>query len=407
MASFLQGVRVIDLSHWWAGPYATMALANMGAEIIKVESIQRVDGYRGGYAAQGQKAWERAPTFLAFNLGKLDVTLDLNRPQGKELLLRLFRVGDVVIENYSARVMANFGLSYENMRKENPTMIYVSMPGFGSTGPWRDYTGFAFNLEQLSGIAHHTGFADGPPSNIGAAADPIMGLYGAFAVMTALEHRLATGEGQLVDLAHLEALTTFAGAPVLERQLTGCLPSRTGNLHPSAAPHGFYPCKGDDQWVAIAVYGDADWERLTAAMGNPTWARDERYADQVSRWNHRDALDGHIGEWTQGMDKHQATALLQQAGVAAGAANDARDLTQDEQLKSRGFFQRMDHEEVGPMPYPRPSYLVDDKPVQWTRPAPTLGQDNRQVLQDLLGVSPSELSALERDGIIGTTPLGS
>ena len=407
MAGFIPDIRIIDLSHWWAGPFATLELGGMGAEVIKIESVQRVDGYRGGYGAPGERPWEKAPTFNGFNLNKHDVTLDMTRPEGKALFLRLVRVGDVVIENYSARVMDNFGLGYEDLRRENPSIVYVSMPGFGSEGPWRDYTGFAFNLEQLSGIAHHTGYADGPPYNTGAAADPMMGMYATFAVMAALEHRRVTGQGQLVDLAHLEALTAFSGVPVLERQISGTMPTRTGNVDAGAAPHGFYPCRGEDQWVAIAVYDEEQWQRLLKTMGGPEWAGDPRFGDELSRWRNQEALDERIAEWTRGLDKHEAMTLLQEAGVPAGAANDATNLIEDRHLAARGFYQRMDRADVGEHPYPHLPYYVDGKALKWARPAPTLGEHNELVLAEVLGLEPEELRRLAEERIIGTTPLGS
>lgn len=402
----LEGVRVVDLSMWWAGPFATMELAGLGAEIIKVEAIQRVDGYRGGYAAVGQRAWEKTPTFLAFNLGKLDVTLDLSRPEGTALVMGLARAADVVINNYSARVMDNFGLGYPVLRKENPSIIMVSMPGFGADGPWRDYTGFAFNLEQLSGLAYHTGFPDGPPCNLGAAADPIMGMYSAFAVMTALEHRRRTGQGQEVDLAHLEALTAFAAGPVLDYQLNGRVAARAGNLDLAAAPHNFYPCRGQDQWVAISVSGDDEWRRLVKALGGPAWAADPRFADQMGRWKLQEQLDARIAQWTRDKDKKDVMRICQEAGVAAGAALDGHDLLSDPHLAARRFYQRIDRTEAGPQPYPRLPFLVDDEPVPWKSPAPTLGQHNRQVLGGLLGMTEAELSDLERAQVIGTLPIG-
>ncbi|MBI3743389.1 MAG: CoA transferase [Chloroflexi bacterium] len=409
----LEGVRVVDLSHWWAGPFATMELAGMGAEVIKIEAIQRVDGYRGGHSATGERAWEKAPTFLSFNLGKQDITLDLSRPTGLELLRSLIRIADVVIDNYAARVMENFGLTYEAVRRENPAIIMVSMPGFGNSGPWRDYTGFAFNLEQLSGIAHHTGFPDSPPYNIGAGADPIMGMWGAYAVMTALEHRRRTGAGQRVDLAHLEALTSFLGGQVLDYQLNGRITTRTGNADPAASPHNFYPCKpalsgvegGNDQWVGIAVYGDGDWRKLRRAMGEPSWAADERFADEMGRWRHQEEIDGRIAEWTRGHDKREAMQRLQEAGLTAGAALDARDLLDDAQVKGRDFFQRIERGHVGSLPYPRLPFRIDGKPVDWQAPAPTLGQHNELVLGELLALSKVDLGRLEGDRVIGREPL--
>lgn len=407
MALPLDSVRIIDLSMWWAGPFATLNLAALGAEIIKVESIQHVDGYRGGYAATGERAWEVAPTFNAFNLGKRGITLDLTRPEGIALLRRLVRIADVIIDNYSARVMENFGLTYPVLRRENPSIIAVSMPGFGSSGPWRNYAGFAFNLEQLSGIAHHTGFPDGPPCNIGAAADPIMGMYGAFAVMTALEYRRKTGRGQFVDLAHLEALTAFSAAPIMDYQLNGRVQSRTGNQHPAAAPHNFYPCRGDDQWVAISVCGDGEWRRLVKVMGGPEWARDSRFADQLGRWKHQEELDRRIAEWTRDKDKHDVMRLLQEEGIAAGAALDARDLLADAHLKERRMYQEIQRQYVGKQPYMRTPYLVDGEPLRWSSPAPTVGQHNREVLEGLLGVAAQEFAELEGKKIVGVAPLPS
>ncbi len=280
------------------------------------------------------------------------------------------------------------------------------MPGFGKSGPWMNYTGFAFNLEQLSGIAHHTGFADGPPSNIGAAADPIMGMYGAFAVLAALEARHATGQGQFIDLAHIEAMTAFSAAPILEYQLNGRVPMRTGNQHPTAAPHNFYPCKGTDQWVAIACYSEDDWRRLVAAMGNPAWAADTRYADELSRWKHQDELDRRIGEWTAGLDKHEAMRRLQEAGIAAGAAANAVDLLADRHLNARRMQQELDHPFAGRKPYPRLPYLIDGEPLRWAAAAPTVGQHNAAILRGLLGVTEREFQRLEKDKIIGYGPLG-
>ena len=402
----LEGVRVIDLSMWWAGPFAAMELGALGAEIIKVESIQHLDGYRGGYGATGQRVWEQAPVFNAFNLNKLGVTLDLARPEGTALLKRLVGIADVVMDNYSARVMENFGLTPQVLREQNPNVVTLSMPGFGDSGPWKNYTGFAFNMEQLSGIAHHTGFADGPPSNIGAAADPIMGMFGAFAVMAALEYRRRTGKGQHVDLAHLEALTAFSAEPVMDLQLNDRVMDRTGNRHPSAAPHNFYPCSGDDQWVAIAVYGDDEWRRLVRAMGDPEWARDRRFDDELGRWRHQDELDALIGWWTKDRDKLDVMRQLQEAGVTAGAALNAPGLLGDPHLKERRFQQRLRREEVGVQPYARTPFLVDGKPLRWSRPAPTVGQDNRRVLEGLLGLSGAELAELEQRQVIGTTPVG-
>lgn len=401
----LSGVRIIDLSHYWAGPYATVQLAGWGAEVIKVESVQRVDGYRGSAAATGERAWEKGPTYNFINMMKKDITLDLTREEGKTALKELTRISDVVLENFSARVMGNLGLDYDSLRRDNPSLIMVSMPGFGNDGPWRNFTGFAFNLEQLSGIAHHTGFADGPPCNIGAAADPIMGMHGAFAVFAALEHRRVTGQGQLVDLAHLQSLTAFSGPSLLTYQLTGRETMRTGNDEPLAAPHDFFPCQGNDKWVAISVRTEEEWRAFVDAIGAPEWAKDTQFANTLSRYRNKEALGAHIAAWTRQRTHTEAMERLQKAGIAAGAALDAPSLLKDPQLEARGFNQWLERDLIGRQPYPGLPFYVQGKPVTWQRPAPMLGEHNEYALHDLLGRSSAEMERLAAAKIIGREPL--
>lgn len=401
----LSGIRIIDLSHYWAGPYATVQLAGWGAEVIKVESIQRVDGYRGSAAATGEHAWEKGPTYNFINMMKKDITLDLTRDDGKKALKELVRISDVVLENFSARVMGNLGLGYDDLRPINPSLIMVSMPGFGNDGPWRNFTGFAFNLEQLSGIAHHTGFADGPPCNIGAAADPIMGMHGAFAVFAALEHRRVTGQGQFVDLAHLESLTAFAGPSLLTYQLTGRVTMRAGNDEPLAAPHDFYPCQGKDKWVGISVRTEEEWHRFANAIGRPEWVNDARFANTLSRYRNREALGAHIAAWTSQRTQVEAMEALQSAGVAAGAAFDAVHLIKDPHLEARAFNQWLERDLIGRQPYPGLPFHVQGEPVPWKRPAPMLGEHNEYALRELLGRSDAETARLAAAKIIGREPL--
>jgi crotonobetainyl-CoA:carnitine CoA-transferase CaiB-like acyl-CoA transferase len=405
MHSPLSGIRIIDLSHYWAGPYATVQLAGWGAEVIKVESIQRVDGYRGSAAATGERAWEKGPTYNFINMMKKDITLDLTREDGKKALRDLVRISDVVLENFSARVMGNLGLGYGDLKSVSPSLIMVSMPGFGNDGPWRNFTGFAFNLEQLSGIAHHTGFADGPPCNIGAAADPIMGMHGAFAVFAALEHRRVTGEGQFVDLAHLESLTAFSGPSLLAYQLTGRETMRTGNDEPFAAPHDFFPCKGNDAWVAISVRTEDEWQAFAKAIGWPEWVNEAPFANTLSRYRNKEALGAHIAAWTSQRTQIEAMETLQRTGVAAGAALNAPSLLTNPHLEARGFNQWLERGLIGRQPYPALPFHVQGKPITWQRPAPMLGEHNGYALGELLGKTKAEIERLAAEKVIGSEPL--
>ncbi len=401
----LTGLRVLDLSGWWAGAFVGFNLAVFGAEVIKLEAIQRVDGSRGRDSFASPLGYEKHPPFLAHNLGKLGITLDLSRPEGRAVLKQLVRTSDVLVNNYGARVMGNFGLTYEVLREENPALIMMSMPGFGMTGPWKDYVGFAYNMEQLSGIAHLTGWPDGPPTNVGSAADPMVGLFGLFAVFAALEHRSRTGEGQFIDVSHLEALTSLVGPEVLDYQMTHVVPTRSGNRSRHAAPSGCYPCKGDDDWVAIAAHGEGQWERLCTALGEPAWCRDERFSTLRSRLAHQDELDELLATWTRERTADEAMRLLQGHGIPAGAVLTPAKLRQDRHLHARNYFQTLDREHVGTQAYDRLAFRVDGAPLDYPRPAPLLGEHNTRVLKELLGIGAQGYGALEAAEVIGNKPV--
>lgn len=406
-ASALEGIRIIDCSMWFAGPLTTLLLAEMGAEVIKVESIQAMDGWRGALAnPASQNMWETAPTYNSVNHNKHDLTLDLTRPQGAEIFKRLVAVGDVVVENYTPRVMANFGLAYEVLSAINPALIMVSMPGYGGTGPWRDYVAFAFLMEELSGFPQLTGYPDGPPMLMGASqADAIGGYQGAFAVLTALEYRRKTGKGQYVDLSQLEAMTCLMAEPILDYGMNGRIWPRQGNRHPAMAPHGCYRCKGEEKWVTIAVADDDAWGRFCAITGNEPWRHDTRFADALSRWHNQDELDALIGSWTAEHDPYEIMHLLQGAGIAAGPVLLPAEIYAEPHLQAREFFVTMDREEVGTHSYPGVYAKFSKTPGRLRWPSPTLGEHNEYVLGKLLGMPEEEIAALAADHIIGKGPL--
>ncbi len=245
----LEGIRVTDVTNSWAGPYATNLLANLGAETIKVESIQYLDTWRvGGTAAStGEERWERSPLWNSVNVDKLGITLDLTRSRGVELFKQLVKTSDIVAENYTPRVMKNFGLDYSVLKEVNPKIIMISLPAHGSTGPWKEYPGFAASIEQMAGLPQLTGYPDGPPKMSGAGfTDAVSGVNGMMAIMFALLSRQMTGRGQYIDLSQVEAVTCLIGDAIVDYTMNKRIQSRRGNSHPSMAPHGYYRCKGDD-----------------------------------------------------------------------------------------------------------------------------------------------------------------
>ncbi|MET0885347.1 MAG: CoA transferase, partial [Mycetocola sp.] len=278
MTKPLDDVRILDLTHWWSGPEATLVLGALGADVIKVEAIQRPDSARA-FRAQNIDSdphWlERGSVYNGANAGKRGITLDLSRDSGRDLFNRLVAGADVVINNFSARVMTNLRLAHDDLVEINSRIVSVDMTSFGLTGPWSDLVGFAYVFEQLSGAAALTGYQEGTPETLGGASDPSAGYVAALAVLAALEARDLTGDAQHFDISQTEAMASFLGAELIEAQFTGAEPERRGNHHATWAPHGVYRCAGDDEWVAIAVRSDDEWLRLVDALGRPAWAADE------------------------------------------------------------------------------------------------------------------------------------
>ena len=404
----LEGVRVTDVTQSWAGTYATQFLAGMGAEVIKVETTKWLDPWRGGgTAGRTGRFWEESPLFNSVNTNKLSVTLDLTHPRGVELFKRLVKISDVVAENYSPRVMKNFGLDYEVLKQVNPGIIMLSMPAHGKTGPWRDYPGFAALFEQMSGLPQLTGYPDGPPRMTDwGFADTIGGASGRAALMFALLHRQMTGRGQYIDMSQVEACTSVIGDAIAEYSMNGRIRPRRGNRHPFMAPHGYYRCRGGDFWVAIAVSSDEEWQQFRRALGEPSWTGEERFANSGSRWRNQDELDKLVESWTLRQDHYEVMYSLQQVGVAAGAIPTGPELLADPHLKERGLFQVVDRAVAGSHHYPRSApVILSESPAEKRQPAPLLGEHNQYVLHELLGMSEQEIQSLAEDDIIGTEPL--
>jgi len=399
-----EGIRICDLSQNWSGPYCTAYLGGLGAEVIKVESIQHPDTFRFGNLVS-ELWWEVYAAWNCTNLNKYDVTLDLNNPKGKELFKELVKVSDIVIENFTPRVMENFGLNYPALKELKNDIIMVSLQGYGQSGPWRDYASFGIAFEQSGGMAYLTGYTDGPPQNLGGSADIIAGTHAAFAIQAALEYRRRTGKGQFIEIAQAELLTRFLGTPLIDYSLNKRVWGRLGNRNPFMAPHGVYRCKGQDMWMVISISSDKEWNAFCRAIGKPELAQDERFSTLLNRWRNQDVLDKLIEAWTVELDRYDAMTILQKAGVAAGAVTIADKLQHEPQLKDRGFYQEVTRDIIGTQIYPRWPIRLTETDIKM-RPAPKLGEHNNYVLETILGLSKPEIEELEKNQIIGTTPIG-
>jgi crotonobetainyl-CoA:carnitine CoA-transferase CaiB-like acyl-CoA transferase len=403
----LEGIRVVDCTAWWAGPSATQALALLGADVIKVESVTRPDLMRYTAAKPPTEArwWEWGPMFHAANAGKRGITLDLGRPEGADVFERLVATADLLVENYTPRVMDQFGLGWERLHEVNPALIMIRMPAFGLDGPWRDNTGFAQTMESISGMAWLTGFADGPPVLVRGACDPLAGMHAVIAGLLALGHRDRHGGGHLVESVMVEAALNAAAEQVIEHSVSGIALGRQGNRGPGAAPQGLYPCAGTDRWLALAVADDAHWDALRTVLGEPAWAGDPRLRTADGRRAAHDLIDDEIRSWTKDLDAGEIAELLARAGVPAGAVIPARDVVENPQIRHRGLFEPERHPLTGDHELPTLPFRFSRVPAWLRRPSPTLGEHNDEVLSEL-GLSPDEIAALREHGIIGDRPAG-
>jgi crotonobetainyl-CoA:carnitine CoA-transferase CaiB-like acyl-CoA transferase len=401
----LAGLRIIDLAMFFSGPLATQIAGDAGADVIKVESVQRIDGWRASAAAV-ERPWEHSPNFNWVNRSKRGITLNLADARGTDLLKRLVVDADVLIENYTPRVMANFGLDYATLRAINPRLIVMSLPGFGGNVSWRDYVAFGMSTEEMSGICHLTGYAGGPPLFTGMnGGDPFVGVIAAMTMFAALHHRDRTGEGQHIDLSQVEACTLFVGDAVTGWTLAGVDPGRTGNTHPTRAPYGIYPCR-DETWIAIDCQTDRQWATLAGLLGRAEWTtEDSPFAAVAERLNHRAEIDASIAEWSRPRHHIDLMNELQALGIPAGAVLSGPELLDDPQLAARGGFVEQDRPGVGVKHYPSQPYRFRFAASPPNRRAPLLGEHTDEVLTAYLGLSEADLADLERADVTGTMPL--
>jgi crotonobetainyl-CoA:carnitine CoA-transferase CaiB-like acyl-CoA transferase len=374
------GVKVLDLSTFWAGAYLTCYLGAFGADITKVESIQRPDGFRysGAYAHEGDLWYERSGLWQATNLNKRDITLDLASDAGRDIARRLVRDADVVVENFSPRVVEQFDLDYESLVALSPDVIQVRMPGFGLHGPWRDYVGWAFNFEQTSGMAAVTGYPDGPPCVLQGPADPIVGVHAGVALLAALEHRARTGEGQLIEIAQIEVAACLAAEPVIEYSMNGVVPQRDGNRQRGYL-QGVYPTAVDGAWVAISIRDDAGLDH--------------------------DAFDEAVAAWTSTLQPSDVIDAFDAQGIRVEQVLTAEAMYDVPVLEAREYYQQLEHPITGAHRYPGWPFRIAPGPVGHHRfPPPTLGQHNDEVLRGL-GFTDAEIDDLRARKVIGERAL--
>jgi len=407
----LEGVRIIEMGQLIAIPFAMKMLADMGAQVIRLESVARLESYRSDSVYQNDisgEFWNKGANFYEQNRNKLGVTLDLSKPEGLQVLRNLVSIADVFSENFTPRVIKNFGLEYEDLRKIKPDIIMVSSTGYGFYGPWSNFGATGPATEGAAGLAYQTGYLGGGPVMAEIPyTDYTSGEHTVFAVMAALMHRLRTGQGQFVDISQTQATSSTIPEVLMDFSANGRSGHRIGNQDIVMSPHGCYLCRGDDRWITIAVATDEEWQAVCRVLGQNGWAADPRFEDSLSRWKNRDELDALIGTVTSTWDAHELMHALQKDGVAAGAVLDSKDLLFDPHLGQRNFYEVVTHHEstgIPPLPYAGRPWKLSKTPAVNSQPAPLMGEHNNLVLSGLLGKTAEEMAELEEAGIIGYSP---
>lgn len=415
----LAGVRVLELAEGWAGPMTGMWLGDLGAEVIKVEAIQRFDHARGPVdvpesmanfypeGRPGPRPYDVNSGFVQANRNKLGMTLDLSRKQGVALFERLVAESDVVVTNMVTGVPEKMGIGFDRLRRVCPDLIMLSCSGYGLTGPYAERVTMGGAMDGIAGYGALRHYPDQQPDtvNYSTHTDVVTGLTNAVAILTALAQRDRTGRGQHVEVSGVEASLHHVPEALMDYAINGRVRQAQGNGHSEMAPHGVYPCRGDDRWIAISVYRDAQWEALREVMGDPDWARDERLRTRAGRLAARPELDASIADWTREQDANSLMEALQGRRVPAAAVHDAADHARDPHWNARDFYQPTDLEGYGAFPLPTSPWLFDRKRVGVRLPPPRLGEHDDEIYSRLLGLSQEEIDSLRRDHMLGDTPL--
>jgi len=401
----LQGIRVADFCWVWAGPYSTMLLALLGAEVIKVESHKRTDPTRHSVVwplpdvAPHELPPNQGMSLNSVNLNKKSITLDFTKPEGVQLAKRLVTMCDIVIDNMRAGSMGRLGLGYEELRQLRPDIIVVSSSSRGLKGPEKDYAGYATIHQAIGGGAYITGYPDDSPSPSGGDVDLMNATTTAYAALTALYHRMQTGEGQFVDYSQCEGVSSVIGELLLGYEMNSQIPERMGNAHPQYAPHNVYQCWGVDRWLALEVHSDEEFATLTEVIGRSELTTDPRFADMASRKKNESELNHIIEDWTQQRDRDWMVDEFCQAGLTTAPSRDWRDLYADPHLQARHAFVTINHPELGELELVGAPWKMSDYEMP-ARHAPLLGEHNGYVLRELLGLSEAEVDELRKNDVI-------
>ena len=398
----LTGVTVTEFTSAWAGPYATCVLGMLGAEVIKVESRKRIDHSRFTSFTTG-KAFsnpDQSSVFNILNLNKLSVCLNLGQPKAIEIAKQLVEMSDVVVENMRPGVITRLGLGYAALSEVRSDLIYLSSSSCGQTGPDREHVGYAPHFAAQAGLSFVTGYEDWPPSVLAGAFDLRSATTAAFAILAALLYRQRTGEGQYIDLASQETIAIINADALMDYVMNGRIRTRQGNKHDTMAPHNCYRCRGDDNWISIAVANGQEWGALCNAMGKPELAEDERFSSAEARWRHQDQLDQVISDWARNQDYYELMHELQKLGVAATPSLSSKALFNDPHLAARKIFTQVEHPELGKDWVVAPPWRLSETPASIRRQSPLLGEHNHEVFERRLGMSREEIARLEEEQVI-------
>ena len=402
----LEGLKVLDLSMGWAGPFAARKLADLGAEVIKIESPTYPDWWRGtNYTEQfyQEKLYEKNSNFNLMNRNKFGIAVDLTKPEGKHIFLELVKSADAVIENYSAEVLPKLGLTYDVLSLVNPRLLMLSMPAFGLGNAWSNTRAYGGTLEQASGLPLYTGHPDGPPAMTSYAyGDPNGGLNATAAMMLGFLLQRKTGNGRHINMSQVEGMLTLTAPFMIEQSALGTDPQRKGNRHAMHAPHGCYPCQVHDTWVVISITNDIQWASLCKLIGREDWLIDPVFATAPARLLKHNQIDAAMTSWTSQFSVDEIVSVLQRSGIAAGPVQTLTQVLEDKHLHARDFWQALSREHVGHYISSSTYFRINGKSMPIDRPAPTLGQHTNMLLKKLLSLSVSELHALESYGVIGT-----
>ena len=421
----LSNIRILDLSLVWAGPYSVMMLSDLGAEVIRVESLQhhitntrgflpwpktkevvaQLGTLGGAYVDKdpGERPWNRHAMYNSLARDRLSMTADMTREEGQAIVQELVKFCDVLIENNTPGLLKRFGMDYETVHKINPSMVYVTMPIFGLKGPYKDYVGFGTNGEAMSGMLSLRGYRDDTVMNAGNSnhMDSVSGIITAYATLMALYERERSGKGRLVEVSQIEHLVHQVGGAIMDAAMNGRNQAPLGNRDPVRAPQGVYPCIGSDRWVALSVGTDEEWAGLCAAIGRPDLAGEASLAGNLARQRRHDELDEAISAWSERYKPREAMEALQKYGVPSAMLSWDEDMSTDPHLQHRGFFHWKEHPEAGRHRYPGHTYKLSGTPLRFDLPPALLGQHNDFVYREMLGYPEAEIQRLKDEKHIG------